>query len=93
MAAGTGLRYAEPLNQRPWTTNPSLLRGYNHDATIEGERPSDGTGGHEARSQWFECLVRAGGDARRAQMTEDDIGKPLPPRSHMRALTLQCKQR
>ena len=43
--------------------------------------PSDVTGGREARSQWCERLVRTGGDERRWKSTDDNIGKPRPPRS------------
>ena len=41
--------------------------------------PSDGTRGREARSQWCERLVRAGGDQRRWQSLDDNIGKTRPP--------------
>ena len=79
------LRQAERLRARPWAANPCSLRGYNHETSIEDERLSDGTGGREARSQWFERLVRTGGHARQEQTVENSIRKPRPPRSHMRA--------
>ena len=41
--------------------------------------PGDGAGGREARSQWYERLVRAGGDGLRAQSPDDNLGKPRPP--------------
>ena len=41
--------------------------------------PGDGAGGREARSQWYERLVRAGGAEPRKQSTDDNIGKPRPP--------------